>query len=167
MRPEHSPWFWLISAVMLIVFLILGFFVVPNWTKTFQTPEQRIEYLYGSIWCPICNGETIGTSQTEVSKKLRRKVRRMVREGKNNEEIFEYIESNYSHSQIAVPRNDMLDRITYGLPYLLVGFVFVILFRMVWMWVIGEKRTDETERLDPDTEKKMMKIAEELDSPLQ
>lgn len=50
---KDRVWFWGISAAIFLFFGALGFALVPNWARTFQTPEQRVEYLCQSIWCPI------------------------------------------------------------------------------------------------------------------
>jgi hypothetical protein len=46
-------WFWSGFTAIVVVTLGLGFGIVPNWPRYFQTQEQRISYLYESIWCPI------------------------------------------------------------------------------------------------------------------
>lgn len=46
-------WFWGIFTAILVVTLSVGFGVVPSWPEYTQTTEQRLSYLYESIWCPI------------------------------------------------------------------------------------------------------------------
>ncbi|MFB6345904.1 MAG: cytochrome c-type biogenesis protein CcmH [bacterium] len=165
--PELSPYFWGACIIVLILFGVLGFVVVPNWPSTFQTREQRLSYLNQSIWCPVCNGETIATSQTRISEKLRKKVRSMVESGKSNREIFEYVKKRYSQSQIAVPRNDMLYRVSYGFPYLLIGICINIVLWLAWKWVIRTEQTATDETPDRNAQKESLsKRAREMDSPL-
>lgn len=144
--------FWAISLLILLFFGVLGLYVVPNWSLWFQTPEQRVSYLYESVWCPICEGETIATSQTEVSRELRREIRRMVEAGKTNRQIYQYVEDNYGPGQVALPRRGWMDRLSYALPYLVMGLVAVGVFAMAWRWTKASRGGMEDGEDDPSEE---------------
>lgn len=45
--------FWMLSLVILLASGVFGFGIVPEWDQYYYTKEQRLEYLYESIWCPI------------------------------------------------------------------------------------------------------------------
>lgn len=59
----------------------------------------------------------------------------MVREGKSNGEIYEYIARNYGNNQIAVPRNSWMKFVSMGLPYIVVGLILVIAVGFGQFWV--------------------------------
>lgn len=130
----RDPRFWVISLPVFLFFAVLGLYVVPNWNQWFQTPEQRVSYLYESVWCPVCEGETVGTSQTRASKELRETIQRMVHEGKTNREVFHHVENNYGPDMVAVPQRGWMSRLSYGVPYLALGVVAVGLFTLAWWW---------------------------------
>lgn len=50
--PEDRT-FWILSLVIVLSSGLLGFGIVPEWSQSFYTPEQRLDYLYESIWCPV------------------------------------------------------------------------------------------------------------------
>jgi cytochrome c-type biogenesis protein CcmH/NrfF len=66
----------------------------------------------------------------------------MVDEGKRNEEIYSYIRENYGNHQIAVPRQGWFNRISYGLPFLLIGIISVIVLGYAWNWSQDESASD-------------------------
>jgi len=45
--------FWGLFSAILATTLVTGCVIVPNWPQYTQTTEQRLSYLYESIWCPI------------------------------------------------------------------------------------------------------------------
>ncbi len=154
--------FWLIASLILIVSAAVGFWLVPEWSHYYQTSEQRFEYLTESIWCPICEGETIATSQVEVSRELRSTIREMVNEGKTNEQIYNYIEDNYGSSQVAIPRTDWIQRLSTGLPFMLIGGILVLVLGFAWVW--SDKSSGslvESDGTDKVTTKKKEKIEEQ------
>lgn len=156
--------FWGLGIIIMCVFLVLGFWLVPQWNQYFQTPEQRIKYLHKSIWCPICEGETVATSQTEISKKLRNEIRRMVNEGKSNHEIYSYVEDNYGKDNIAVPRTGWIKSMSYGFPYILIALLTVAAFRVGWLYSESDDTTDA--ELDDSEIEKVEELVESSDSPL-
>lgn len=87
----------------------------------------------------------MATSQAEVSQRLRKTIREMVRRGKSNEEIYDYIAKNYGENQIAVPQNSWMKFLSMGLPYLLMGFIVVIATGFGWFWVKSDRPEDGEE----------------------
>jgi cytochrome c-type biogenesis protein CcmH/NrfF len=73
----------------------------------------------------------------------------MVDEDQSNQEIYQYVQQNYGDHQIAIPRQGWFYRISYGLPFLLIGFISVIALGFAWNW---SDRDSDTEELPGDTE---------------
>lgn len=157
----RDPRFWTISILVFLFFAVLGLYVVPNWNTWFQAPKQRVAYLYESVWCPVCEGETVGTSQTEVSKELRGTIREMVHAGRTNREIFRHVEENYGPDMVAVPRRGWMSRLSYGVPYLALGAVAVGLFALAWRWRRDADPLDDdgSPGMSEETERKIDELA--------
>lgn len=158
---------WLLTGGMLVVFIVLGFVIVPGWPRHFQTQEQRIGYLQESIWCPICEGESVATSQTRESKVLREKIRSMVQSGKSNREIYDYVRRRYSGQQIAVPARGWLSRVSFGLPYLLIGILSTGIYWTVRHWVRRKKQNQTDSGISAESEQKIMDLVKSKKSPLE
>jgi len=45
--------FWIITSLILLLSVALGFGIIPEWITYYQSPNQRYEYLIESVWCPI------------------------------------------------------------------------------------------------------------------
>ena len=56
-----------------------------------EKDEMRARKLFLQIKCPVCQGQVIENSDTEISYQLRQLVRKKIIEGKSDEEIKSYI----------------------------------------------------------------------------
>ncbi len=97
----------------------------------------------------------MAVSQAQVSRDLRQTIREMVNNGHANHEIYQYVQENYGDHQIAVPRRGWFYRISYGLPFLLIGFFSIIALGFAWNWSERDPSTEDPlgETEDPKREK--------------
>ena len=65
--------------------------------------ESRAQYLFDNLMCPVCDGQTISESQSQLSKNMRDIVRIKLDEGLTNEEILQYFQSKYGTSITYTP----------------------------------------------------------------
>lgn len=78
----------------------------------------------------------------------------MVKNGKTNEEIYAYIARNYGEYQIAVPRHGWTRRLSYGLPFLLVGMLMVVALGFAWNWTGEDESPDDGDRSGEEKDKR-------------
>lgn len=57
--------------------------------------ELRAQNLFKIVKCPVCNGQVIAESDTEVSKLLRSSIRSKLSAGKSDEQILAEISKSY------------------------------------------------------------------------
>jgi cytochrome c-type biogenesis protein CcmH/NrfF len=62
--------------------------------------EKRASDLFSKINCPVCQGQTISDSFVPISKQIRKIVRKMLKNGKSDEEIKNYLIENFGESII-------------------------------------------------------------------
>ncbi len=87
------------SLGLAIIFLV-GF--IANSSAKEATPmaedpvvEAKVMEIAHELRCLVCQNETIASSDAGVAKDLRRQVREMVKEGKEEDEIVSYMEERY------------------------------------------------------------------------
>ena len=63
----------------------------------FETKEQQSRYtqLIENIRCPVCQGQSIGGSNSDLAKDLREKVREMILDSKTDSEIYSFMVERY------------------------------------------------------------------------
>lgn len=90
--------------------------------------EQKAQEIFNVIRCPVCHGQSIKESELEISRILRDKVRQMVKEGKDTEEIINFLNENYGAYITFDPEKQKNTFILRYLPIaiFLIGFVFFL-----------------------------------------
>lgn len=78
----------------------------------------------------------------------------MVQEGRTNQEVYSYVRENFGENQMAVPRQGWFDRISYGLPFLLIGLITIVALGFAWKWSPEDSPDDEDPPESGDDEKR-------------
>lgn len=65
--------------------------------------EERARNIFLQVRCPICDGQVIESSDTEVASGLRSLVRQQISAGKSDKEIISYLTKTYGDDIINVP----------------------------------------------------------------
>lgn len=115
-----------------IIFLILLFisqnshaFVPEQHLPDHQ--EQRARELFLQIKCPVCAGQVIESSNTEISFQLRSLVREKIMEGKSDDEIKADLIKEYGEEILNYPTSNIARYVLWILPFTFIfAGVFVI-----------------------------------------
>lgn len=85
-------WIWL-----LVLALMAPLALAAIDTYEFDTEEQRQRFyqLSSELRCPKCQNQNIADSDAPIAMDLRREVYRMLNEGKDNEEIVDFLVARY------------------------------------------------------------------------
>jgi len=114
--------------IFFIVFLasLNSFALVPE-NHLPEQQEQRARELFLQIKCPVCAGQVIESSNTEISFQLRKLVREKIVAGKSDEEIKSYLVDEYGEDILNSPTSGLVNYLLWILPiiFILVG-VFII-----------------------------------------
>ncbi|MFZ5757525.1 MAG: cytochrome c-type biogenesis protein [Pseudomonadota bacterium] len=64
---------------------------------SFESPEQeaRFEHLIAELRCPKCQNNNLADSNAPIARDLRQRTYELVREGKSDEEIVDYLKARY------------------------------------------------------------------------
>jgi cytochrome c-type biogenesis protein CcmH len=65
--------------------------------------EQRSYQLSKQIMCPICEGQTLDQSQSQLSKDMKISILNLLDEGKTNKEIRDFFANRYGEEVLASP----------------------------------------------------------------
>jgi cytochrome c-type biogenesis protein CcmH len=117
--------------------------------KAFDDPElqARYEKIIDEVRCLKCQNQTIKDSNAFLASDLRREIRRMLTEGKSDEEIFDFLVERYGEFALYRPRMSGKTLVLWLAPGLLLlggGFVlFNILRRRMTMPIDAEAAGEE------------------------
>jgi len=117
--------------------------------KAFDDPvlQERYEKIIDEVRCLKCQNQTIKDSNAFLAADLRREIRRMLDEGKSDQEIFDFLVTRYGEFALYRPRMSGKTLILWLAPgLLLLGGAFVlvnILRRRMAMPIGGESAGKE------------------------
>ena len=117
--------------------------------KAFDDPElqARYEHIIEEVRCLKCQNQSIKDSNAFLAGDLRREIRRMLTEGKTDDEIYDFLVARYGEFALYRPRMSGKTLILWIAPILLLlagGIVLVnILRRRMAMPIDGDAAAEE------------------------
>lgn len=118
--------FWL--AAILLTSLLLVFWARPVAADDGQqVSDDDVNKIASQLYCPICENVPLDVCPSQACANWRELIRKMLEEGKSEEEIKAYFAAQYGWSTLAMPPRTGLNWLIYVLPPLITigGIVLV------------------------------------------
>jgi len=114
----------------LLLLLIQATFAESIEAKDFKSLDQESRYqaLIENIRCPVCQGQSIGGSNSSLAKDLREQVRQMIISNKSNKEIYQFMVDRYGDFVVFKPP---INWKTYFLWFAPLVFLVFCLFYLI------------------------------------
>lgn len=114
-------------AVVSLLFILIfhsgvNAFTLDNKLRD-KSMEKRATSLFEIIRCPICSGESLSESGSQIAYNMREAIRKKINDGYTDEEIISELKNSYGNSIIIVPPIKSSTYILWFIPLttLLVG----------------------------------------------
>ena len=105
--------------------------------------EARTTEVASTLRCPVCQGESIQDSPSELAQDMRAVVREQLRDGKTPEEIKAYFVSKYGEWILLEPTMTGLNVLLYVFPvFLVLGGLAIVVF-LVRRWTSAPQTTEQ------------------------
>ena len=113
------------------ILLIQAPFAESIEASIFETEEQQSRYtqLIEDIRCPVCQGQSIGGSNSGLAKDLREKVREMILDGQSDLEIYSYMVERYGDFVVYKPPVNTKTYLLWFAPLFILILSLIFLFR--------------------------------------
>ena len=137
----------LIAWALLIAFTSTALAIDTD--KAFDDPElqARYEHIIEEVRCLKCQNQSIKDSNAFLAGDLRREIRRMLTEGKTDQEIYDFLVARYGEFALYRPRMSGKTLVLWVAPIVLLlggGLVLVnILRRRMAMPIDGDPAAEE------------------------
>ena len=117
----------------LIFLLIQSSYAGSIEAKEFISSEQEKRYrdLIEDIRCPVCQGQSIGDSNSDLALDLREQVRKMILDNNTNDEIYSFMVQRYGDFVIFKPPIKPATYMLWFAPFLFLFICLFILFRSI------------------------------------
>lgn len=96
--------------------------------------EARTTAVASTLRCPVCQGESIQDSPSELARQMRAVVRDRLRSGDSPEEVKAYFASKYGEWILLEPTMTGLNVLLYALPVVLVVGGLALIVVLVRRW---------------------------------
>ena len=117
---------------VLALLLIQVAFAESIEAKDFETLDQENRYtaLIGDIRCPVCQGQSIGGSNSDLASDLRAQVREMILNKRSDKDIYLFMVERYGDFVNFKPPINSKTYLLWFTPLLLLVLCLIYLFRI-------------------------------------
>ena len=117
----------------LLLLLIQGVFAESIEVKDFENFSQESRYLdlIDNIRCPVCQGQSIGGSNSGLAKDLREQVRKMILNDKSDNDIHLFMIERYGDFVIFKPPINWKTYLLWFTPLIFLVLCFIYLIRII------------------------------------
>jgi len=133
----------------LLLLLIQGVFAESIEVKDFENSSQESRYLdlIDNIRCPVCQGQSIGGSNSGLAKDLREQVRKMILNDKSDNDIHLFMIERYGDFVIFKPPINLKTYLLWFTPLIFLVLCFIYLIRII------SKKRDFSPKSSSETER--------------
>ena len=112
-------------------FLFLSSFTWANSSYPFDSVKKEVQFnhLLKDLRCLVCQNQDLADSNAELAKDLRDQVYQMVKEGKSDSEISDYLTARYGDFILFKPPVKSITLLLWFGPFLFLLLGFVIFWR--------------------------------------
>ena len=117
----------------LLLLLIQGAFAESIDVKDFENSSQESRYidLIDNIRCPVCQGQSIGGSNSDLANDLREQVRIMILSDKSDDDIYLFMIERYGDFVIFKPPINWKTYLLWFTPLIFLVLCFIYLIRII------------------------------------
>ena len=140
---------------VLALLLIQGAFAESIEAKDFETLDQENRYtvLIENIRCPVCQGQSIGGSNSGLASDLREQVREMILNKKSDKDIYLFMVERYGDFVNFKPPINSKTYLLWFAP------LFLLVLSLIYLFRITRNKNEHTSSSVSDIEraKKLLK----------
>ena len=136
---------WLIALVLALVLPLPAAAKAAAPAAEDPVVEARVLRIAAELRCLVCQNQTIADSHADLAQDLRRQVREMIRAGKSDAEIIDFMTARYGDFVLYRPPLKGTTLLLWFGPVLLLGGGLVVL-----VTVLRRRNRLPADRFDPD-----------------
>jgi len=118
----------IVSIFLVHFFLISVQAVEPDEILKNHEQELRARNISKNIRCMVCQNESIDESSAPLARDLRILIREKIKEGKNNNEIYEFLTDRYGDFILLNPPFKLNTLVLWFFPFIFFGIGILIIF---------------------------------------
>src|SRR5438270_7820833 len=96
--------------------------------------DQRVHDVASQLRCPICQGESVADSPSQLARQMRGVIRQQLQEGKSEQEVIQYFQASYGEQIAWSPPWQGFTLLAWLVPIGLLLLGVVVLFFVLREW---------------------------------
>ena len=119
----------LLTIFLLNLFYSNAFTIEPDEILKNQQQEIRARDIFKNIRCLVCQNQSIDDSSAPLAKDLRVLIRKKIKDGENNEEIYNFLTDRYGDFILLKPPLKINTIALWILPFvfLIIGLLIILI----------------------------------------
>ncbi len=119
----------------LVLLMVIGLWVAPLQAAIeayqFDSPEMEADYnqLIDELRCLVCQNQNLSGSDADLARDLRRETHQMLRQGKSQQEVIDFMVARYGDFILYRPRFKSSTYLLWLGPFLLLMIVLYLVMR--------------------------------------
>lgn len=151
----------LTKIIFFSIFVFISFGSIAE-----ETIDDQVNSIANLLMCPVCQGQSVGESNSNLAHDMRDIIRKQLEEEKSKDEILAYFVNSYGESILASPPPKGINWLLWLLPGvgIIVGGVVITLFLVKAQ---KEDKSDEKKEVNTnlsDDNEYLKKIEEDIRS---
>ena len=99
-----------------------------------RTLDERTRDVASQLRCPVCQGNSIQDSPSELAQEMKAVVRDQLAAGKSADEVTQYFIAKYGEWILLEPKASGFNLVVYLLPLVMIAAGGVVIWRAVRKW---------------------------------
>jgi len=105
------------AAILTLLFLIFH-----QGISAAESLDDRVNEIAHLLMCPVCQGQSVAESNSNLAQDMRQIIRKQLEEGKSKEEVITYFVNRYGETILASPPPKGVNWLLWVLPGLAIIF---------------------------------------------
>ncbi len=119
-------------AMVAIVAAVWSFVLLRNPPQ--QTLDQRVQAVASQLKCPVCQGESVASSQATIAQQMRGVIRQQLQAGRSEQEVIQYFQASYGAAIVWSPPWQGFTLLAWLVPIVLLFGGVILLFFVLREW---------------------------------
>ncbi|MBI2852056.1 MAG: cytochrome c-type biogenesis protein CcmH [Chloroflexi bacterium] len=146
--------------VILLLLILVTLLAACSAASPADSIDEKARDIYRSLMCPICSGQTLEESQSELSAQMRVAVREMLEQGKTKEEILQFFVDRYGVGVLAAPPKSNMYLLVWLAPVIGLAIGGLLVVRVIKAGL--RRKESATETAEPDNQYWEKRLASHL-----
>lgn len=111
-----------LNPAALALSLLLVLLLQSSIPSAAESLDDRVNEIAHQLMCPVCQGQSVAESNSNLAQDMRQIIRKQLEEGKSKEEVIAYFVNRYGDTILASPPPKGVNWLLWALPALAIVF---------------------------------------------